>query len=218
MRSLISWDGRTSAPAIAGALAGIVGLMVFLAIHHLWIAPIWFILPFGLMFAIGGGLAVGWAYREILPGLPVRPWRAPFVAGLITLMLFPGAALAEIRPPLFTLERGEAVLAVSLPVVTAHFVFELLLPAVILGGLSGWALARTRRAALAMAISGLIFALGPGHNIPFIGGTEGVEKEAVILLAVVATSAATLVEVHAWLLGRRAAERSTTIGQGGVRS
>jgi len=57
----------------AGILAGIAGLLVFLLIHHLWIMPIWFILPFGLIVAALGGLAVGWMYGKLLPNLPPRP-------------------------------------------------------------------------------------------------------------------------------------------------
>lgn len=34
-----------TAALIAGILAGIAGLLVFLALHALWIVPIWFILP-----------------------------------------------------------------------------------------------------------------------------------------------------------------------------
>ncbi|MBI3733405.1 MAG: hypothetical protein HY259_08110, partial [Chloroflexi bacterium] len=59
---------------IAGVLAGVAGLLVFLTIHHFWIEPIWFILPAGLVIAALGGLAVGWSYAEIRVGLPPRPW------------------------------------------------------------------------------------------------------------------------------------------------
>ena len=63
------------ASLIAGMFAGVAGLLVFLVIHHFWIKPIWFILPIGLVIAAQRrGLAVGWAYSELLPGLPRRPW------------------------------------------------------------------------------------------------------------------------------------------------
>jgi membrane associated rhomboid family serine protease len=70
------------ASLIAGLLAGITGLLVFLVIHHLWIKPIWFILPLGLVIAAAGGLAAGWAYSELLPGLPRRPWTIFALASL----------------------------------------------------------------------------------------------------------------------------------------
>ena len=50
---------------VAGVTAGIVGLLVFLVIHHFWITPIWFILPLGMLIAAIGGVAVGWAYHEL---------------------------------------------------------------------------------------------------------------------------------------------------------
>ncbi|OGO33266.1 MAG: hypothetical protein A2Z16_17650 [Chloroflexi bacterium RBG_16_54_18] len=55
-----------NAALIAGVSARIAGLLAFLVVHHLWIRPIWFILPVGLVIADGGGLAVGWAYGELL--------------------------------------------------------------------------------------------------------------------------------------------------------
>lgn len=44
---------------IAGVLYGLAGLLVFLAIHHFWSRPIWFILPAGMLIVGLGGLAVG---------------------------------------------------------------------------------------------------------------------------------------------------------------
>jgi len=37
---------------IASILASIGGLIVFLAIHHFWIMPIWYIFPPGLLIAV----------------------------------------------------------------------------------------------------------------------------------------------------------------------
>ena len=68
---------------IAGGLAGVAGLLVFLTVHHFWIKPIWFILPPGAVIAGLGGLAVGWAYAEIRAGLPPRPWTALAVMALV---------------------------------------------------------------------------------------------------------------------------------------
>lgn len=191
---------------IAGALAGIAGLLVFLIIHHLWILPIWFILPIGLPVAAAGGAAVGWAYGELLPRLPPRPWTVLAIIGLIWAVLLPGIVLAELRRPFFSLgPDGEGTLAVSVGRVAAGFILELLVTAAIVGGLIGWLVGRTERAALATAVAGFVFALGPGHNIPLIGGTPGVAKELVIMAAVILVSAVVLVEGHAWLSGQATA-------------
>jgi hypothetical protein len=198
-------EGLALNPALAaGALSGVAGLIVFLVIHAMWIAPIWFILPPGLVLAGAGGLAAGWAYTELLPGLPARPWTALALMGLIWLTLAPALGLAELREPLFNVTPGGGVLAVTVPVAAARFVLELLVTAALAGGAAGWLVGRTPQAALATAAAGVLFALGPGHNIPFIGGTNGVGKELAIMGAIIAVSAVALVEAHVWLTGVRA--------------
>ena len=187
----------------AGILAGIAGLLTFLALHALWIVPIWFILPIGLLVAGGGGLAVGWAYAELRPGLPRRPWTAPVVVGVIAVILLPAFVLAELQAPVFAVTPTGPVQTVATSIIVARFVGELLATATIAGGLVGWGIAHTRRAALATGLAGFIFALGPGHNIPLLGGTPGVGKELALMATVIVVAAFVLVEVHAWLVINR---------------
>ena len=184
---------------IAGVSAGIAGLLAFLVIHHVWITPIWFILPLGLVIAAAGGAAVGWAYGELLPRLPPRPWTAPVMMLLIWGTLLPGVLLAELRRPLFTINGDSAVLAVSVGRAALVFILELLVTATLAGALLGWLVGGSSSAARAMALAGLIFALGPGHNVPLIGGTPGVGKELAIMATIIAASALVLVEGHAFL-------------------
>jgi hypothetical protein len=189
---------RSASALAAGVLGGICGLLAFLLIHALWIMPIWFILPFGLFIAASGGLAVGWAYMEICPHLPERVWiRVLVFMTLIWLILLPGLALAELRRPIFTLVEADPVLNMSILEAALRFILELLVTSAVTGGLIGWWLGRTRRAVFATALAGFIFALGPGHNIPFIGGTPGVGKELAILLAIISVSSLVLVLGHA---------------------
>lgn len=188
-----------NAPLLAGILSGIAGLLVFLVIHHLWIVPIWFILPIGLVIAAAGGATAGWAYDELLPHLPSRPWTSLALLALIWTVLLPGLVLAELRPPLFDVSGGDAVLAVSVGRATLAFIVELLLTAALTGALAGWLIGGSTRAALATGLAALIFALGPGHNIPLIGGTAGVAKELAIMTAIILVSALVLVESHALL-------------------
>jgi hypothetical protein len=191
-----------TAAYIAGAVAGIAGLLAFLVLHALWIVPIWFILPIGLLVAGGGGLTVGWAYAELRWRLPRRPWTALAVVGLIAVILLPAFVLAELQGPVFTVTPAGPVQTVATPIIVARFCGDLLATATIVGGLAGWWLGRTRRAALATAVAGFVFALGPGHNIPLIGGTPGVGKELAIMTVVIGISALVLVEGHAWLAAR----------------
>jgi len=186
---------------IAGAISGIAGLLVFLTIHHFWIRPIWFILPPGLVIAALGGLAVGWSYAEIKAGLPPRPWASLAVFVLVGATLTPAILLAQLRPPPLDISTG-AIINGSTASVIARFVIELLLTASLVGGLAGWWLGHTGRAALATGLAGLIFALGPGHNIPFLGNTPAVGKGVVLLVIIIAVSAVVLVESQAWLARR----------------
>mgnify|MGYP001812520922 CR=1 FL=1 len=181
---------------LAGALSGVAGLIVFLVIHHFWIMPIWFILPFGLLIAGLGGVALGWAYHELLPNLPPRPWKAVTIIGLIMVILLPSIVLAEMRTPMFDVSGPSALLMVSVKQATEIFILELLLTAILMGGLAGWIIGRTRKAALVTALAGFIFALGPGHNIPFLGNTPGTLKGVAILFAIVMVSAVVLVGTH----------------------
>ncbi len=198
---MCSQPGNNFAPLPAGVLAGVAGLFVFLVIHHFWITPIWFILPIGLVIAGLGGLVVGWSYTEIRAGLPPRPWTALALVALISAILAPGILLAQLREPLINFSLG-TIPGAEMGRVLIHFSLELLLPAMIVGGLAGWFLGRTRRAALTTGLAGLVFALGPGHNIPFLGNTPAAGKGLALLLAVTGVSAFVLVEVSEWLRKR----------------
>jgi hypothetical protein len=190
------------ASVIAGLSAGITGLLVFLVIHHLWIKPIWFILPIGLAIATAGGLAVGWAYGELLPGLPRRPWTIFAWFALIGLTLAPAVGIAQLRPPLFTGTGMNVIATVSITQAAVIFVRDLLLPAAVIGGLAGWLIGRTKRAALATALAGFVFALGPGHNVPFLGNQPVTGKGIILLIATVLAASIVLVEGHAALRNR----------------
>jgi hypothetical protein len=193
-----------SSALIAGVFSGLAGLLAFLVIHHFWIRPIWFILPVGALIAAGGGLAVGWAYSELLPGLPPRPWSAVVLIAVIGACLAPAVILAQLRPPMFTAMGENAQLTVSTGRAVAIFVFQLLLTAAGVGALAGWWIGGSGRAAAATALAGLVFAAGPGHNIPFLGNTPATGKGVVLLLAVVVVSAVVLVEAEIALRGGRA--------------
>jgi hypothetical protein len=186
-------DKQMSTALIAGVLSGVAGLLVFLVIHHFWIRPIWFIMPVGLVVAAVGGLAVGWAYAEIRAGLPARPWTSPAVFALIGATLIPALVL---NISLGTIPPG------ATGRVIVHVVAELLLTAPLIGAVLGWRLGHTGRAALATALAGLIFAIGPGHNIPLLASTPAAGKGAVLLVAIVLVSTVVLVEGQAWLASR----------------
>lgn len=192
-------DKTMTTSLIAGLISGVVGLLVFLTIHHFWIRPIWFILPPGLLIAALGGLAVGWSYAEIRTGLPPRPYTALAVMALVSAILTPAILLAQLRPPPLDISTGAVIDGSNGWVVFTRVVLELLVTATLVGGLAGWWLGGNWRAALATALAGLVFAIGPGHNIPLLGNTPVVGKGVMLLAIIIFVSAMVLVETQVWL-------------------
>jgi hypothetical protein len=58
-------SNRLTAFLIAGAVTGLLGVALFGAIHAAIIVPIWTRLTGGIPFAVGAGLAIGWAFYEL---------------------------------------------------------------------------------------------------------------------------------------------------------
>jgi hypothetical protein len=103
---------------------------------------------------------------------------------------------------MFASTVAEARLAVSTGRAVQTFLVELRLPASAVAALAGWWIGGTGRAALAIAMANLAFALGPGHNIPCLGSTPATGKSIVLLLWIVVVSAVVLVEAQFVLRGR----------------
>lgn len=193
----------------AGVAAGLVGFVTFLLIHHAWIVPIWFIAPVGGLLAAGGGAAVGAAYAELRPHLAPRPFTIVAVVAVVGVVLLPAFVIAELRGPIFAMAaNGGGSLLVPGEEAAADVVVGLFGTATATGAALGWFIARRRRAAWTTAAAALAFAVGPGHNIPLLGGTGAVAKEIAILAAVVGVASVVLVEGHAWLARREPAART----------
>ncbi len=184
---------RLRSTLAAGVLSAIASMLIFLALHQLWIMPIWFVLPLGLALAIPGGLAVGWSYRHLATRLPGGLLRIAALFGLFSLVLAPSLALAQLRPPAVDILEQGGALSISTGQLVIRFLADLLLASTLTGWLAGYAIGRTRPAAWATALTGFLLALGPGHNIPFLGGTPGVGKELALLSAMLFTAAVVLV-------------------------
>lgn len=198
-------EGRGGTASVhAGVLAGIAGLATFLLVHHVWIVPIWFIAPVGALFAAAGGAAVGAAYGELLPHLPRRPWTVIAVIAAAGIVLLPAVLIAEVRGPLVATEGGDTgKLLVSGAEAVADVVLWLLGSATVAGLSLGWLVARTRRAGFMTALAAVALAVGPGHNVPMLGGTPAVTRELAILAVVVGVASVVLVEGQALLGARR---------------
>jgi hypothetical protein len=73
------------------------------------------------------------------------------------------------------------------------------LPATITGAAIGGVVAQISRAAGTTALAGFFLALGPGHNIPLLGGTPAAGKELATLGVVTLVASVVLVACHARL-------------------
>lgn len=194
--------GATMNPyTISGAIAGIAGLFTFLIIHHFTIQPIWEILPLGLPIALIGGLAVGWSFQEIHQQLPAYSWTFLGLILLIMLLLAPAMIIAQFTSSPFGLD-GTLNPGYTAGRAAVQFILELLLTATLMGALAGWILGGSQRAMFATALAGFVYALGPGHNIPFLGNTPGVWKGVLLLLAINAVSELVMMFSLRWLAGR----------------
>jgi hypothetical protein len=71
MRALLP-SNRLAAFLIAGALTGLLSVALFGVIHAVIIVQIWTRLSGGIPFAVGAGLAIGWAFYELRAGLNAR--------------------------------------------------------------------------------------------------------------------------------------------------
>lgn len=184
----------------AGILSGIAGLLTFLVLHQVWISPIWFIMPIGLAIASLGGLAVGWAYELLAAGLPAGILRVPAFSGLILLILLPALVLPHFREPVFGLTPTGFVQLAATGKAARLFLIELVLTAPLMGALVGLWIGGSREAAARTALAGLVFALGPGHNIPLISGVWGpVFKSWALLVLMIVISTITLVYAEQWI-------------------
>lgn len=176
----------------AGALAGIVGVAVFLTIHHFWILPIWSIAPVGVPMAAAMGAGVGWAAYEARGRLPRgRVALALALAALLLLLLLP-AELLSFRHGPFDITQQDV------PTDVLVVAFVELATAIPLGAVLGWWLTLSWRGALAWAVAGLATALGVGHNTTLLGATfPAVYKMWTVMACAQLAAAAT----YAWLRG-----------------
>ena len=120
---------------------------------------------------------------------------------VIGAILAPSVILAQLRSPLMDIRTG-VILDGDTGHVVLHFVVELLLTATVVGALAGWFLGRSPQASIATALAGLVYAIGPGHNIPLLGSTPAVGKGLVLLLLITLVSVIVLVEVGDWLANK----------------
>jgi hypothetical protein len=148
--------------ALAGALAGLAGLVVFTLLHVLLVGPLWFLLAVGLLPALLGGAVVGLAFREVERALPQGLRGGAAYGGLLWLTLGPLEVVALERGPLPGVDPLQAMRVVPIEVLLAPLA----------GLLLGIAWARAPRPALALAIAALVLAIPVSGTLLALGASR----------------------------------------------
>lgn len=165
----------------AGAIAGIVALLVFILVHAISIVPIWSMLGMIPVAALVGALAA-FAFEQISArgALPPAPLDGIVFTGMLLLTLVPTAVFGVVAGPV---DRDRiTLLALLIPLLLAA-------PS---GALISAALAGIGPASLAMAFAALAISLTLGHNLPFFPlGAPGWERAfGLVVIAELAAGAA----------------------------
>src|SRR5438128_4851034 len=82
-------SNRLTAFLIAGAVTGLLSVALFGVIHAGIIVPIWTRLSGGIPFAVGAGLAIGWAFYELRTRFNARVIGALAFGSLLWATLIP---------------------------------------------------------------------------------------------------------------------------------
>jgi hypothetical protein len=93
---------RPSTPLVAfagsGAGAGALSALVFSAVHHLFISPIWFALGANLVAGAIGGACLAWSYALAVPDKTWRSWSLYNAAFVFVLIALAGTSMALFEP------------------------------------------------------------------------------------------------------------------------
>ena len=122
------------------------------------------------------------------------------VAAVFAGTLVPSILVAQLRGPIFAMGAdGGGALLVPATDALLDILVGLFGVSAVTGAALGSLIGRSHHAARTTMAAAVALALGPGHNIPLLGGTPAVGKELAILGAVVVVAAVVLVETGAWL-------------------
>jgi hypothetical protein len=160
---------------IAGAVIGLVGVVLFGLIHAAIIVPIWTRLPGGIPFGLVAGVAMGWALYELRRALHSRAR-----ARVITTLAF-GALLWATLIPMTLLGITLRAAGVHGADDTWEVVSECLL-AVGAGGAAGRLIAGSWRAGLALGATSLAVTLTQAGPIPVMNSVRAARLFAALMV------------------------------------
>jgi hypothetical protein len=144
-----------------GTIVGSVGAVSFAIVHAMLIVPIWSRIPGGMVQAVPAGIALAWAFEQLVRA---RNWRTSTHGAIFGAVLF------------LTLVPG-TVFANTLRLAGAHpgdwpGTIGTLTIAAASGGLAGWILTRERRASRALAIATLVLTAAASGPVPVVNSAR----------------------------------------------
>lgn len=158
------------ASILTGAMAGLLGGLIFATLHAFIIVPIWNRMGMGLAFGTAAGAAAGWAYAELRSIASVRDglvFGALLFACTVPLML----VAAALRTVGFLEQHRDSSDAIAVVLAVSG------------GAAIGYARGRRVRAAVAMAFASLCLNLAIGGPVPALRNTRAAGIYVAVLIA-----------------------------------
>jgi hypothetical protein len=144
-----------------GTTVGMVGAVSFAAVHAMLIVPIWSRIPGGMVQAVPAGIALAWAFDQLVR---VRNWRTArhgaIFGAVLFLTLVPGTVFANVvrlagaHPGDWPGTAGTLAIAATS------------------GGFAGWMLTRERRGSRALAIATLVLTIAASGPVPVVNSAR----------------------------------------------
>jgi len=140
---------------IAGIVAGVAGMVVYVVLRSAWVEPAWEAAAVALPLAALSGAAIGWARYETREALSQGVWSATALATALLLVVAPAFVIQAARSPQ---EAGSS----------SYRVAELAVGAAIVGSLLAYLPTRRAAAAWTGAVGAVTYALTFGLDVPFV--------------------------------------------------
>ena len=165
----LAWADQRSAVNLAriarvvteGTIVGTVGAVSFAIVHAMLIVPIWSRIPGGMVQAVPAGIALAWAFEQVVQA---RHWRTAthgaVFGAVLFLALVPGTVFANTLR-LAGAHPGEWPGTIGTLTIAATS-----------GGFAGWILTRERRVSRALAIATLVLTAAAGGPVPVVNSVR----------------------------------------------
>ncbi|MFW9779526.1 MAG: hypothetical protein ACFFE8_11780 [Candidatus Heimdallarchaeota archaeon] len=156
---------KSSSFLLSGTLAGTITSVIFILLHFLFIADIFFILPVAIILGALTGGCLAWAYLRIFNSFDLQNLTKFLALFSIPMILVDLVTLFSEK----TYSFEELVESQTLPPDFLARVIFPIIPIVLLSGIAiGWYFGKDRKAVIPAISANVMVLIGIGHNVPFI--------------------------------------------------